>query len=165
MSVTVPRRLALALLALAMLIASGGFISGALSGKDAPRQGTSDGADAIAPSPRDPSLALRTLDTHGHWGRYTPRAEQASAVATTRSVVSADALAQAYRLVGIEHQDGLPQAFLLPVDAADGSTELIRLRTGDTLGEGISVSAIGHDSVRFTTPGGSSTLNLYGSEP
>jgi hypothetical protein len=56
-------------------------------------------------------------------------------------------------------------ALLLPVEAAEGSTEAIRKAAGEAVADGVTISAIGHDSVRFTTPGGPSTLYLYGNEP
>jgi hypothetical protein len=161
------RRLLLALAGAALLLAGGGFLRGLLDTGGVPAaRTTTDTGPATTSASRDPVLALRALGARQHWGSYTPPTGEAVAKPPpVPRTVEADAIAQAYRLVGVEHRDGEPQALLLPSDAPEDSAELIRLHRGEQLVEGVSVSAIGADSVRFSTASGSSTLYLYGSAP
>ena len=160
------RRFVLALTALALAIVAGGFLWGLLLTGDAPRaRAASDDATGSAIASRDLTLALRTLDAHAHWGRYTPPAEGVARAAPKPRNLTADAISESWRLVGIQRREGEPLALLLPAGAPDDSADLVRLRKGEKLAEGISVSAIEADSVRFSTESGNSTLYLYGSAP
>jgi hypothetical protein len=162
-------RLLLALLALVLITAGGGFLRGALvEGGAGARDAAQDEAAAPAPHARPVAPALQALDANGHWGRYTaasPGPQPADSDATQRPSVALDDVARGWRLVGIEQRGAQPVALLLPAGAQDGSTDVLRLKSGEELVEGIRVSAIGRDSVRFLTPGGSSTLYLYENGP
>lgn len=155
------------LLAGLLASAGGGFAVGLLhQSPGAAARAAQAAAAATTAAPREAAPALQALGAHGHWGAYRPQEGEAQAAApATRPAPDLEGIARDFRLVGIERRGGTPLALLLPADAADGSTEVIRLRTGEALAEGISVSAIGTDSVRFSTTGGDSTLYLYGPLP
>ena len=54
-------------------------------------------------------------------------------------------------------------ALLLP---AAGAAEVMRLKVGQSLSDGITLDSIGSDSVGFSTTAGTSTLHLYdGAQP
>jgi hypothetical protein len=158
----------LAAIVVALLCVAGGLLRGVLPGDGAlAARAAADPEPPRNTRPRDPAAALAVLSAHAHWGRYTPgaaAAPDATRAAPPRQPLATDDPARFYRLVGIEHRNGTPVALLLPMDAVDGSVEAIRKGLGDSVAEGVSISAIDHDSVRFTTPGGTSTLHLYGNE-
>ena len=168
MNLSSVQRLALVGIAAASACVVLGLLVGLLGAGAAPAHVELTGAETLpALTLRDPVLALRALDAGAHWGRYEPPAAVAagaeSAVAAPRPVAASD-LERAYRLVGVEQRGAELLAVILPAGAA-GPAQSIRLRIGDSLGEGARVSEIGHDSIRFATPGGSPVLHLYGNPP
>lgn len=165
MSPAILGRLLLALLLTALLSLAGGFGAGLLGQGSGPRAGSETPAGAAGHGTREVATALRTLAAHGHWGRYN--APEASATAAPKlAVPDLEGIARDYRLVGIEHGARGPTALLLPTAGAEGSVQAIRLRAGEALAEGITLSEIGSDSAGFSTSAGTSTLQLYdGAQP
>jgi hypothetical protein len=139
--------------------------AGLLGQGSGPRAGSETPGGAAGHDTREVATALRTLDAHGHWGRYN--APEASATATPKQAVpDLEGIARDYRLVGIEHGARGPTALLLPTAGAENSAQAIRLRAGEALAEGVTLSEIGSDSVGFSTSAGTSTLQLYdGAQP
>jgi hypothetical protein len=136
MSPAILGRLLLALLLAALLSLAGGFGAGLLGQGSGPRAGRYNAPEASATAA--PKLAVPDLE----------------------------GIARDYRLVGIEHGARGPTALLLPTAGAEGSVQAIRLRAGEALAEGITLSEIGSDSAGFSTSAGTSTLQLYdGAQP
>ena len=162
-------RLLLAAIVLVSLGTGGGFLRGLLVDTGpAPRSAASGDEATPAAAPRPAAPALVALGERGHWGAYTASTTAADANATRqpeRRPAEPGEVARDWRLVGIESRSRAVTALLLPAGEDDGGTDVVRLRVGDELTEGIRVSAIERDSVRFTTPGGSATLHLYGTQP
>lgn len=165
MSPAMLRRLLVALLVAALLSLAGGFGAGLLGQGSGPRAGSETPAGAVSNRTREVATALRTLDAHGHWGRYS--APETSATAAPKPAVpDLEGIARDYRLVGIEHGASGTTVLLLPTAGAEGSAQAIRLRAGEALAEGITLSKIGSDSAGFSTSAGTSTLQLYdGAQP
>lgn len=159
MSPATIRRLLWGMLGALLVCAVCGFLLG-LSGSGAAARGDSEAAVAgIREGPRDSKAALRALGAHGHWGAYNaPEAAVATAPATPPPP-DLEGIARDYRLVGIERGASGPAALLLP---AEGAAEVIRLKIGQAVAEGITLDSIGSDSVGFSTTAGTSTLHLYG---
>lgn len=157
------RRLVGGLLAALLLCAAAGFGLG-LSGKT-PRAG-SDGEAAGAAAtaaPRESAAALRILGAGGHWGRYNAPESAVPAAPAAPPAPDLEGIARDYRLVGIERGAEGPVALLLP---AAGAAEVMRLKVGQSLSDGITLDSIGSDSVGFSTTAGTSTLHLYdGAQP
>lgn len=157
------RRLVGGLLAALLLCAAAGFGLG-LSGK-APRaggDGEASGAAATA-APRESSVALRILGAGGHWGAYDAPESAVPAAPAAPPAPDLEGIARDYRLVGIERGSEGPVALLLP---AAGAAEVMRLKAGQSLSDGITLDTIGSDSVGFKTTAGTSTLHLYdGAQP
>ncbi len=165
MSPAILGRLLLALLVAALLSLASGFGAGLLGQGSGPRAGSATPAGAAGQGAREVAITLRALGAHGHWGRYS--ATEASATAEPKQPVpDLEGIARDYRLVGIEHGARGPTALLLPTAGAEDSAQAIRLRAGEALAEGITLSEIGSDSVGFSTSAGTSTLQLYdGAQP
>ncbi len=160
MSPAMLRRLLWGLFAAALLCAAGGFALG-VSGSGARARGDSEpAAGSAAAAPRESGLALRVLGAKGHWGAYDAPESSAPATPAARPPPDLEGIARDYRLVGIERGADGPVALLLPVAAAGGA-EVMRLKVGQALAEGISLGSIGTDSVGFSTSAGTSTLHLY----
>lgn len=162
MSPAMLRRLLWGMLGALLVCAACGFALG-LTGPGTAARSDSEAtiAGALA-GPRDSKAALRVLGAAGHWGRYdAPEA----AVATPAAPPPPDleGIARDYRLVGIERGASGPVALLLP---SAGAAEVIRLKVGQSLAEGITLGSIDSDSVAFSTTAGTSTLHLYdGTQP
>ena len=163
MSPAMLRRLAWALLGALVLSGALGFALG-VSAPGARARGDSEAAaSAAVTATRESAAALRVLGAGGHWGTYD--APETAAVVAPKAPAAPDleGIARDYRLVGIERGAEGPVALLLP---AAGAAEVIRLKVGQTLAEGITLGSIGSDSVGFSTTAGTSTLHLYdGTQP
>jgi hypothetical protein len=163
MSPAMLRRLLWGLLAALLLCAAGGFGAG-LSAPGARARGDGEAATAnAATAPRDSTTALRLLGAGGHWGTYDAPETAAPSAAAAPPAPDLEGIARDYRLVGIERGAEGPVALLLP---AAGAAEVIRLKVGQSLAEGITLGSISSDSVGFSTTAGTSTLHLYdGTQP
>ena len=154
-----------ALPAAVLLCAAGGFALG-VSGPDA-RDADDGEPSAVMGSGlfRESGTPLRILGEGGHWGAYDAPEAQAPAP-TVAAVPDLEGIARDYRLVGIEHRSDGSVALLLPVADSSAGAEVIRLKAGDPLADGITLDSIGSDSVGFSTAAGTSTLHLYdGAKP
>ncbi len=163
MSPAMLRRLAWALLGALVLSGALGFALGVSSPGAGARGDSEAAAAAAATAPRESATALRVLGAGGHWGTYNAPEAAAVAAPTAPAPPDLEGIARDYRLVGIERGAEGPVAILLP---AAGAAEVIRLKVGQSLAEGITLGSIGSDSVGFSTTAGTSTLHLYdGTQP
>lgn len=159
------RRLPWGFAAAVLLSAALGFLLG-FSGPAVRAGGDSEPATAVgSASPRESTLALRTLGAGGRWGAYdAPEAE--TPAPTAAPVPDLEGIARDYRLVGIERGVDGPVALLLPVSGGLGNADIIRLKAGQPLADGITLDTIASDSVSFSTTAGTSSLHLYdGAQP
>ena len=124
---------------------------------------------AKALAPRDPIAPLAVLGAREHWGRYRAPADQDAAPASEpQRPVDRNAIERDFVLVGIEGREPRLLALLLPREAEPrtaGNDEVIRLRSGDTLVSGVTVTAINQTSASFATGDGTATLQLYDDTP
>ncbi|MBK6583336.1 MAG: hypothetical protein IPG20_10645 [Gammaproteobacteria bacterium] len=155
-----------AALGCALLSVAAGTLKGALGATRADR-GVPEASAMVGAAPRpDAAVTLRTLGNYNHWGRYRAPALSVSKVAPTRQVSSgagAQAVARNYRLVGIEGSGSARSALLLPLAASrSGVAELLQLRVGDSVIDGVTVASIAADAISVQTSSGSATLHLYG---
>lgn len=159
------RRLPWVALAALVFCATGGFLFGVSGPGMRADDDTGSSAESGPAEPRDSAVALQVLGTSGHWGAYAaPEAEVA--VPQAPPAPDLEGIARDYRLVGIERGAEDPVALLLPTSSASGETEVIRLKVGQSLADGITLGSIGTDSVGFSTTAGTSTLHLYdGAQP
>ncbi len=162
MSPAMLRRVMWSLLVALLVCAAAGFGVG-ISGAGPRAPGDDDASAAAAPSAlRESASALRMLGTGGHWGAYDAP-ETAATTPAAPPAPDLEGIARDYRLVGIERGANGPVALLLP---AAGAAEVVRLKVGQSLAEGITLGSIGSDSVGFSTTAGTSTLHLYdGAQP
>jgi hypothetical protein len=176
MSGPTPRRLAALAAALALLALAGGFAWGTFAGGQSPQREESAAAQPAQPAPRDPLAPLAVLGARDHWGSYRPPAagDAAATAAAPRPAPGSNAIERDFVLVGIEGRPPRQQALRLPRGSATvpGSAmtsgegdDIIRLRAGDTLIEGVTVTEVGAASVSFRAGDGTATLNLYGNTP
>ncbi len=155
-----------AALGCALLSLGAGTLMGAW-GATRGEPGVPDASATVSAAPRpDAAVTLRTLGNYNHWGRYRAPAASVSKAAPTRQVSSgagAQAVARSYRLVGIEGSGSRRSALLLPLAASrSGVADLLRLRAGDSVVDGVTVSSIAADAISVQTASGSATLYLYG---
>ena len=155
-----------AALSCALLSLTAGTLQGAFSASRADR-GIAEESTIVGSAPRpDTAVTLRTLANYNHWGRYRAPALSISKVAPTRQLSSGagvQAVAKNFRLVGIEGSGSARRALLLPLAASrSGVAELLQLRVGDSVIDGVTVTLIAADAISVQTSSGSTTLHLYG---
>ncbi len=155
-----------AALSCALLSVAAGTLTGAFSASRADRDAAEESA-IVASAPRpDTAVTLRTLANYNHWGRYRAPALSISKVAPTRQLSSGagvQAVAKNFRLVGIESSGSARSALMLPLAASrSGVAELLQLRVGDSVIDGVTVASIAADAISVQTSSGSATLHLYG---
>ncbi len=159
MSSAMMRRLLWGMLGALLVCAVCGFVLG-LSGSGAAARSDSEAAVAgVIEGPRDGKATLRVLGARGHWGAYNAPEAAVAAAPVAPPPPDLEGIARDYRLVGIERGASGSAALLLP---AEGAAEVIRLKIGQSVAEGITLDSIGSDSVGFSTTAGTSTLHLYG---
>jgi hypothetical protein len=155
-----------AVLGCVLLTLAAGALKGSLGGPRNHASVVEDTAAVTVPFRPDEAATLRILGSFGHWGVYREPEKTASTPQPAQPVaggVGAEAVIRDYRLVGIESSEAGRSALLLPLaGTATGAASLLRLRTGDTLGEGASISSITSDAISVQTTSGSATLYLYG---
>lgn len=158
-----------AALGCALLSLGAGILVGALGASRGEPGVPGENATATTVPRPDAAVTLRTLGNYNHWGRYRAPEASVSKAAPTRQVANgagAQAVARNYRLVGIEGSGSTRSALLLPLTASrSGVAELLRLRAGDSVIDGVTVSSIAADAISVQTTSGSATLYLYGNPP